>query len=437
MNAGAFDQEKITLQLRADAEEKLAHNPMHRNHSVLNKQLLLHELQVRGIELEMQNEQLQETMVKLAESYIQFTDLYEYAPIGYLTVDLQGVITKINLQGASLFFEDRSCLIDRRLAIFIAESDRNKWAHHFSQLVSSGAKNSIELTLELKNGACVDVQIDSKIIKSGRHEPEVHLVMLDISERKRAEKVMSNALQMAQQAKLAAENANRVKSEFISKVSHELRTPLTSIYGAMGLIWGGEKGEMPEQMHQLIGISVKNCKKLVNLVNDLLDLGNLQQGKLQFHRQQVLLEPLITEALELTAQQAQERKVTLTLISATPKLEVLTDAQRLIQVITHLLSNAIKYSPLHGSVELDVKQHEGGVRLSVTDHGCGVPFELRDHIFESFVQADCGDSRTSSGIGLGLALSKKILEQMHSQIDFSSTTGQGSCFYIDLPTPGS
>ena len=425
--------DEIDFQLRADAEAQLAITPPGRNQTLLNKQLLLHELQVRRIELEMQNEQLQESMAKLADSNSQFTDLYEYAPVGYLSLNPQGVISKINLLGAAMFAEDRAHLIDRRFAVFVVEHDRNKWTQHFAQLLQSGVKNSIELTLALMNGSMFDVQLDTQLYHISATEVEVRMVIIDISERKRSELAMSIALELAQNAKKSAEEVNRIKSEFMATVRHELHTPLAVMSESLGWIREGKMGEISPQMQQVIDISIKNCKRLSTLLDDLLDLEKLQDGVIKLNLQPLPLAAFLDEVLQANMPYAAERKVQLLMGAVVPSCSLMADSQRLMQVMTNLLTNAVKFSPVNGTVEVTAVVRSESVRITVQDHGGGIPVEFREHIFHSFTQADAYNEGKTPGTGLGLAISRKLIEQMHGQIDFSSVLAQGTRFFIDVP----
>lgn len=226
----------------------------------------------------------------------------------------------------------------------------------------------------------------------------------------------------------------RVKSEFVSVVSHELRTPLTSIRGSLGLVLNGAASGLPASSRNLLDIARRNAERLGVLIDDLLDVEKLEAGKLRLQLQQQPLEPLVQQALEINAPYAAQHGVRLELsMHGEPRL-VLVDGQRLIQVVTNLLSNAAKFSPRDTAVEIAVAcGTPDRVRVSVRDRGPGISAEFKARIFTKFSQADASDARNKGGTGLGLAISRGLIEQMGGMIDVELPEDGGSRFYFELP----
>jgi len=229
----------------------------------------------------------------------------------------------------------------------------------------------------------------------------------------------------------------KMKSEFVSTVSHELRTPLTSISGALGLINGGALGEMPVQSKQMLDIAYKNSLRLTHLINDLLDMEKLVAGKMSFDMQILNLKPQLEQALNAIRDYSAERNIkyilTISNEFSSNDLTVKADESRLQQVLSNFLSNAAKFSPDAGQVEIRLQKINGMARVEVIDHGPGIPVEFYPSIFQKFSQADSSDSRQKGGTGLGLAISKEIIERMQGKVGFNSQTGRSTCFYFDLP----
>lgn len=226
---------------------------------------------------------------------------------------------------------------------------------------------------------------------------------------------------------------DQMKGEFVATVSHELRTPLTSVSGALGLVCGGALGPVSEQAKSMLDIAYRNSQRLTLLINDLLDMEKLAAGKMRFNVETVALMPLVEQSIESTRAYAQQYQVNLLLVSRLEGVQVTVDCSRLQQVLCNLLSNAAKFSPRGGQVEISVDEFESMVRVSVQDHGPGIPSDFVDRIFHKFSQADASDTRHIGGTGLGLSISKELIESMNGTIGFSSVPGSGACFYFDLP----
>lgn len=233
---------------------------------------------------------------------------------------------------------------------------------------------------------------------------------------------------------VAQQQTDRLKDEFLSVVSHELRTPLTSIQGALGLLDGGVCGSLDAHGNKLLGIARNNTDRLRQLVDDLLDIGKIEAGKLQLHVSRHDIMDLVRRSLELHQGYALRFDVRFMLREEVEGVPVDADALRIGQALGNLLANAAKFSPPGSEVEVRVKKPEAAwVEVAVVDRGPGI--EPRDHaqLFKKFFQADSSDSRRASGTGLGLAIVKALVEAHGGQVGFVSQPGQGSTFYFWLP----
>jgi len=226
---------------------------------------------------------------------------------------------------------------------------------------------------------------------------------------------------------------DQMKTEFVSTVSHELRTPLTSIRGSLGLMNAGVAGKLPEHAAHLAGIAQNNCDRLIRLINDILDSEKIESGKLPMRMQTLELAPLVQKALQQNEGFAQQHDVRLCLDAPATPLVVRADADRLLQVVTNLLSNAVKFSAKGAEVTVHLAGTADHVQVEVEDRGPGIPLEFQPRIFQKFSQADSSDTRSKSGTGLGLNISRSLVEKMGGRIGFRSKPGEGTTFHFELP----
>jgi len=227
---------------------------------------------------------------------------------------------------------------------------------------------------------------------------------------------------------------SEIKDQFISTVSHELRTPITSIHASLGLVLGGVVGEVPEKFQQLINIAHQNSERLNLLINDLLDIQKLDIGKLHFNFEILNVIELLQQCVELNAGYFDKHKITVQLDETNKDINIRVDRDRFIQVITNLLSNAAKFSPLDSEVKIYLNLQGDLIQIHIHDQGTGIPEEFKEKIFQRFTQADASNTRVHGGSGLGLYISKQIMHEMKGDIDFQSETNKGTTFTITLPT---
>jgi signal transduction histidine kinase len=227
--------------------------------------------------------------------------------------------------------------------------------------------------------------------------------------------------------------AERMKKEFTSTLSHELRTPLTSIIGSLQLINAGVLGEVPKDVSELTEVAERNGQRLLDLINDILDIEKIESGKLTLNPEPIRLDELVREAMLLNKGFGDRFKVRFQPRGELSAEQVTGDHKRLLQVMTNLLSNAAKFSPEGEVVEISTEPAAGGLRVAVHDRGPGIPEAFRARMFGRFNQADSTTSRQKGGTGLGLAICKRLVEMMQGHIGFQDRDGGGTTFWFDLP----
>jgi len=333
---------------------------------------------------------------------------------GLITIDGKGTVLSFNNAAAAIFGYKASEVIGCNIKMLMPEPYHSEHDGYLSNFHKTGITKIIGSGRDVeglrKDGGVFPIELavnemimDGKKIYTG--------VLRDITERKQVEKA---------------------KNEFISTVSHELRTPLTAIRGALGLITGGAVGELPEKVFDMLSIAENNTRRLLFLINDILDVQKMESGQMVFKFHTVDVSKLINQAVEDNQTYAEQHDVTFSIESQLEHTYIFADKDRLMQVMANLLSNAAKFSPKGGEIKISVARHEGLIRISVTDEGPGIPDDFHEMIFEQFTQSDSSETKEKGGTGLGLAISKGIIERHQGRIDFVTSIGIGTTFYFEL-----
>lgn len=258
--------------------------------------------------------------------------------------------------------------------------------------------------------------------------------------------------EMKEQANKKLERLERLKSEFISIVSHELRTPLTAIKNSLDIILSGKAGELTENMDKFLNMAKRNSVRLSGIINDLLDLSKIEAGKMDFKFEIIKMAPVIEDIKANLNEMAKEKNLTLNLQLEDNSTDIYADAHRLEQVLTNLISNAIKFTPENGKIDIRTKLieakdinyvenfdkefkqlHGEYLQVCVKDNGIGISREHLAHVFDKFAQIENSLSRKVGGSGLGLPITRQLLEAHNGTIWCNSKPDKGSSFYFVLP----
>ena len=225
---------------------------------------------------------------------------------------------------------------------------------------------------------------------------------------------------------------DRLKSEFISNVSHELRTPLLHVKGTLGLLADGAMGDVTPEQAQGLSVAQGAAEQLGRIIEDTMDFGQMyEEQRLAF--EPVSVAEVCQSAARAIARIADRHSITVNVSVPADLPPVRADLQSLTRVLWHLLDNAVKFSPAGSTVEIAAGQRRAGVRIAVQDHGVGIPPDQLDRIFQVFYQVDGSSTRKAGGLGLGLALVKRLVEAHGSRVEVESKVGKGSMFAFELP----
>lgn len=230
----------------------------------------------------------------------------------------------------------------------------------------------------------------------------------------------------------AVQAALEAKSKFVSIVSHELRTPLTSIRGGLGMLASGKLADNKDQFERVTRIALRNADTLSHLIDDLLDLQKLEAGRMNLKLEQMDLREVVREAIEAVVEMASARGITISTDFCSVPAVASIDRVRIGQVLSNILSNAIKFSHPHNRIDVCISVHRDVLRISVQDYGIGIPEGSEDSVFGMFQQVDGSDQRKIGGTGLGMSIASQILDRHGSRLSYVSQVGKGTTFFFDL-----
>ena len=350
---------------------------------------------------------------------------------GIFGVNLDGEITFYNPSALNMthFEEDEveGKPLHEVLNLTLEDGSNYKQNYPLYQVFEDGqAQSKYEEVFWTKDGSallaeyiCTPIYEDEKIVGAV-------VTFRDILRRKRVEEALV-------QAKEEAERANRAKSDFLSRMSHELRTPLNSILGFAQILEMDKVDRLTPRQKPWVSQVRKAGDHLLELINEILDLARIESGKMTVSMENVDVVPLMKEVLVLIMPMSKERKIKIVNMVSIPRLVVFGDRVRLKQVFLNLLSNAVKYNIEKGIISIYYrKTSEGKIRISIEDSGIGVSKEKIDDLFEPFARLDADESEVE-GTGIGLTITRRLVEQMRGNIYVKSSLDKGSCFTLELP----
>lgn len=338
----------------------------------------------------------------------------ENAPNGMALVTPRGRFTKVNAALCELFGYSEAELLATDFQSLTHPDDLQRDVEIVRRIIAGEQKHyRQEKRYVHKSGRTVWAQVSATMVRNPDGTPSFFVSQIqDVSEQRELE---------------------RVKSEFISTVSHELRTPLTSIRGSIGLILGTMANELPKNARSLLDIAQNNSDRLILLINDILDIDKVASGNMRFDMQEKPLAELTAAAVTANVAYAQKFGARIRLNTHDDRARIWIDSNRFTQVLSNLLSNAAKFSPAGAEIAVRTEAVGKNLRVSITDRGPGIPESFRSHVFEKFSQGDSSNTRRSGGTGLGLHITRELVEHMGGRIGFETDAGRGTTFWVEFP----
>jgi PAS domain S-box-containing protein len=392
-------------------------------------------------EKELAREVLQLSQEALVLSEARYRAQFEVAPEAITTMDLEtGLYVEANERAAQLFGRTRVDLLTHGPIELSpvrqpsGELSIEAGARYIARALE-GEVVTFDWTHEHVSGSPVPVEIRLVTLPSGPGQRLLRASLIDVSQRRLAETLRARARELEQENRRVHE-ASRMKSEFLANMSHELRTPLNAIIGFAELLVDGKVPVASPQHHEFLDDILSSGRHLLQLINDILDLAKVEAGKLDLRPEPVRLSRLVGEVVALLRTQAAARRVKISAVEDASVEHAVLDPARFRQVLFNYLSNAIKFTGEGGAVAvrtLAVPNDTTLFRLEVQDTGIGIAREDVDRLFVDFEQLDAGASKRHGGTGLGLALTRRLVEAQGGRVGVESSLGLGSTFFALLP----
>ena len=410
-------------ELRARAERILdAKSPTDRTEVKQSVSELIEELHTHQIELELQNEELQAAQQALEESRARYRDLFDFAPAAYLIFDADGLVMDINVTGLDLLQITRQRILNKPLWLYVRPNHRDRLARHIKTVIDRGTEKVCVLQFERKDGSQLWGRLHSAPHHGDSNALQVRTALIDITERKELENELITAREEAVQA-------TQAQRAFLSNMSHEIRTPLTSVIGFAEAL--GEMAASGEQREFASAIAGSG-QRLLDTLNSVLDYTRIQNQDESITLTRLDVAEQVGECVRALQPQAGTKGLDLIFDPGVQEVYALLHEDYFGRVVINMVSNALKYTE-EGRVTVGVLRHDDEVEVRIEDTGIGIDESLLDRIFEPFLQAESGPKRRHEGVGLGLAITKRLVGRMKGRLAVQSVVNEGSRFSVFFP----
>jgi len=359
--------------------------------------------------------------------------LIESSVDALIATDTAGTITDVNRQLCDATGLTAEQLVGTPFRTYFSEPDRAESG--IRTVLANGRITDFELTMRAKDGRQSVVSCNATTFTTGTGEIRgVFAAARDITDKKRLEAELQRKNEELAAQNVRVEEATRLKSEFLANMSHELRTPLSGILGLAELMHDGKVGNVSERHREYLGDILASAEHVLQLINDVLDLAKVEAGKLEFHPEPVDIARLVSEVRDTLTGVSAKRRVAIAIEIAPGLGEIVLDPGKFKQVLYNFVSNAVKFSADGGVVRIAARPARAAhFRVEVTDMGVGIRAEDLQRLFVEFQQVEPAGAGPQAGTGLGLALTKRIVEAQGGSVGVQSTYGQGSVFFAVLP----
>ena len=380
----------------------------------------------------------------LRESEKRFRTLFKEAPIAYHEIDREGVVRHVTAAECAMLGRQASEIVGQYAWDLVSSRSREVVRRSIlNRLAGACPTTPYECDVDCRDQSWITVEVHENLICDSRGVVTgMRSALLDVTATKMVDTALRRFEQHAQELNVkndellgeleTAREASATKGRFLAAMSHELRTPLNGIIGLSELVFDGVAGPVSEEQQEYLGDVLASSKHLLQLVNDVLDLAKVESGKIEFVRQYVKIEPLLREVCDVLRILSDEKRISVALDAANLDT-VFTDPARLKQVVYNYLSNAIKFTPPGGLIQVRSRaEGDRAFRIEVEDNGPGIQESDIPRLFVDFQQIE--QTRTRLGTGLGLALTKRMVESQGGAVGVRSHPGKGSVFFAVLPT---